>query len=58
VLTKEAAKKLLSACKPFSTAIDFELNYLFYYFNFNVYHYIPYFVQEGSKTGKYQSSQI
>jgi len=58
VLTQNAANKLLSVCKPFSLSIDFELNYLFYLLNFNVYHYIPYFVEEGSKTGKYQSSQI
>jgi len=57
ILTKESAKKLLDSIKPFTLSIDFELNYWFYKHNLNVYHYIPYFVKEGSKTGQYTSAQ-
>lgn len=58
ILTISSAKNLLQNIKPFTLPIDFELNYWFYKLNFNVYHYIPYIIQEGSKTGKYTSSQI
>lgn len=58
ILTTDSAKKLLDHFKPFTLPIDFELNYWFYKLNFNVYHYIPYLIQEGSKTGKYNSAQI
>jgi GR25 family glycosyltransferase involved in LPS biosynthesis len=57
ILTKKSAQKLVENIKPFVTPIDFELNYWFSELNFNVYHYIPYFVSEGSKTGQYQSAQ-
>lgn len=57
ILTKNAAEKILSRCKPFTLPIDFELNYLFFKLKLNVYHYIPYFVKEGSKTGNYNSVQ-
>lgn len=57
ILTKTSAQKLYDKIKPFTMPIDFELNYWFCVLGFNVYHYIPYFVQEGSKTGKYSSTQ-
>lgn len=57
ILTKSSAKNLFDKFKPFTLPIDFELNYWFYKLNFNVYHYIPYIIQEGSKVGKYTSSQ-
>lgn len=57
ILTKNSAEKLLATCKPFTLPIDFELNYLFFKLDLKVYHYIPYFVREGSKTGNYDSIQ-
>lgn len=57
VLTREAARKLLEESKPFTMPIDFEMNYWFHKLKFKVYHHIPYFIKEGSKTGKYTSAQ-
>ena len=58
VLTNRAAQKLLLECKPFVMPIDFEMNYWFNKLEFKVYHHIPYFIKEGSKTGQYKSTQV
>ena len=57
ILKRSAAKKMLKICKPFTMPIDFEMNYLFKKLNFRVYHHIPYFIGEGSKSGHYNSIQ-
>lgn len=57
ILKTSAAKKIINHCKPFTMPIDFELNYIFKKLDLKVYHYIPYLMSEGSKTGEYSSIQ-
>jgi GR25 family glycosyltransferase involved in LPS biosynthesis len=58
LLTQNAAIKMANHIHPFTLPIDFEANYWFAELKFNVYHYLPYLIKEGTASGAYSSVQI
>jgi GR25 family glycosyltransferase involved in LPS biosynthesis len=56
VLKRELVEKIMNNFTHFDMPIDFELAYLLMINNGLVFHVDPYFVQEGSKSGDYQTS--
>lgn len=58
ILTPKAAHKLYKISNAgYTLPIDFEMNFWFDVLNFNVYHFIPYLVREGTSAGYYKSCQ-
>lgn len=55
LIKKNTIRKIFDVVVPFQLVIDWELSYVFYKLNMNVYWTIPPLFQQGSKNGKYKS---